>query len=429
MWIIGCKLVQSVAAIIISAISARYLGPSGFGIISFAAAIVAFAVPIMQLGITDVIVRDLVEHPSEEGEIIGTSLTLCCLSAALSILGIYAFITIASGNETETVIVVLLYSLCLVFQALEVSVYWFQAKLQSKYTSLISFGAYIIVSGYKIWLLVNGKSIYWFAVSNALDYMIIAAFQLIYYKKLGGAKLMFSRQIAKRLLNAGKYYIIPNLMIVIFANTDRIMLKYMIGADATGQYSAAVVCAGMTGFVFVAIINSFRPVIFESASAEGNAFETFVLRLFRIIVVLSLLQSIVICAFPAFFVKILYGDAYMSSVSALRIIVWYTTFSYLGGAVGIWILAQQQQKWLLLVNTLGAIGNVLLNLALIPRYGICGAAAASFMTQFFTNVVIGLLIKPIRRGYILILKAFDPRGWIGDITALTSGGNAHRDAR
>ena len=56
-WIIGCKIAQSLISLIIGLLTARYLGPSNYGIISYVASIVAFAVPIMQLGLNATLVK------------------------------------------------------------------------------------------------------------------------------------------------------------------------------------------------------------------------------------------------------------------------------------------------------------------------------------------------------------------------------------
>ena len=37
-----------------------------------------------------------------------------------------------------------------------------------------------------------------------------------------------------------------------------------------------------------------------------------------------------------------------------------------------------------------------MNLLLIPKWGACGAALASLLTQFFVNFVFGFMYKPIR---------------------------------
>ena len=407
-WLIGIQLVKSLLAMVISMLTARFLGPSGFGLINYAASIVSFVAPIMYLGLTGVLVQELVTHPEREGEILGTSIFLTLCSSLFCIGGVAAFVSIANFGERDTFLVCLLYSTLLIFQSLEIMIYWFQAKLLSKYSSMVALFAYLIISGYKIFLLATGKSVYWFAVSNALDYMVIAIGLLFVYRRMGGARLRFSTETAKNLLKKSRYYIIPDMMVAIFAQTDRIMLKLMIDDAATGYYSAAVACAGMTAFVFSAVIDSFRPMIFDDKKNNEEQYEKDVCRLYSIIIYLSLLQSVFITAFAGLIIRILYGVDYASSVSALRLIVWYTTFSYVGGVRNIWILAESKQKYLWVINLMGAAANVVLNYFLIPVMGIMGAALASLITQIFTNVIIGFIIKPIRYNNRLMIKALNP---------------------
>jgi len=258
-WIIGVRIVQSILALVISMLTARYLGPSNYGLISYASSVVAFVVPIMQLGLPSILVQEIVNKPKQEGEILGTSIILSVISSFACMLGVAAFVNVVNAGETTTIIVCALYSLLLLAQAIEIVQYWFQAKLASKYVSITSLVAYIIVSAYKIFLLITKKSIYWFAVSNALDYAIIGVALLIIYQKLSDSRLQFSSALAKSMLAKSRYYIVSNMMITIFAQTDRIMLKLMIDDAAAGYYSVAVSLAGMTGFVFSAIIDSIRP--------------------------------------------------------------------------------------------------------------------------------------------------------------------------
>lgn len=407
-WIIVCQIIQSCAALVITMFTARYLGPSNFGLINYASSIVAFVVPIMQLGLTNIMVQEFIQRPDEEGKTLGTSITLSMISAFLCIIGVISFSAIANKGETETIIVVALYSLILIFQGLNHVHFWFEAKYLSKYTSIISLAAYFVVTLYKIYLLVTEKSIYWFAVSNAVDYMLISGVSLLFYKKKGGQKLSFSGKLAMSMLSQSKYFIISNLMITVFAQTDRVMLKLMISDEATGYYSAAIACAGITSFVFTAIINSMRPLIFESKEKSNEQYEKNLSRLYCVIIYLSLLQSLVMTLAAGLIIHILYGEAYVASVPALQLVVWYTTFSYLGGARDIWILTEKKQNYLWIIYLSGAIINVVINLLLIPRIGIMGAAAASLITQIFTNVIIGFFIKPFRQNNLLMLRGLNP---------------------
>ncbi|MBQ7907211.1 MAG: flippase [Clostridia bacterium] len=407
-WIIACKVIQAILGVIISSLTARYLGDSNFGVINYAISMVTFFIPVMQLGFSNVMVQELVERPNEEGKILGTSLYFNVISAICCIFGIIGFSSVINAGQTEKIIVCGLYSLVLLSQALEMVQYWFQAKYISRYVSIISLIAYGLTTVYKIYLLATGKNVYWFAISNALDYMIIAVASLVLYKRLGGQRLSVSFAVAKRMFSKSKHYIISSMMVTIFAQTDKIMINVMIGDKETGWYSAAVACAGMTSFVFSAIIDSARPSIFTKLKQSQESFDESVILLYSIVIYLALAQSVLMTIFAGPIIGILYGEQFAPAVTTLRIVVWYTTFSYLGSARGVWILANNQQKILWKINMSGALINVVLNAILIPVMGINGAAIASFITQFFANFFIGFMMKPLRKNNMLILRALNP---------------------
>lgn len=407
-WIIACRIVQAVLALIINMLTARYLGPSNFGLITYAASLVAFVVPLMNLGFSSTLVQEVVNYPEREGKTMGTSIFLSLCSSLCCIIGLAAFVCIANHDEPVTILVCLLYSFVLFFQALDLMQYWFQAKYLSKYTSIVSLCAYAIVSAYKIFLLVTAKSVYWFAVSNAFDYALISISIIVIYMKLGGQKLSFSFALGKEMFSRSKHYILSAMMVTVFAQTDKIMIKLMINEAETGYYGAAVACAGMTSFVFTAIIDSFRPYVFEGQKIGDKAYQYRLTMLYSIIIYSSLAQSAFMTVFAGLIIRVLYGSAYLPAVSALRIVVWYTTFAYLGAVRNIWILANNLQKYLWKINLLGACANIALNAILIPVLGINGAAIASLVTQFFTNVLVGYIIKPIRPNNDIMLQGVKP---------------------
>lgn len=409
-WIIACKIVQSILQFVIGMLVARYLKPSNYGLLNYAQSISMFFVPVMNLGLSNILVQEFVNSPAKEGETLGTSLLLSNISSWVCIAGIIGFSKIADAGESITQLVCFIYSISLFFQSLELTQYWFQAKYLSKYTSVIGICAYLIVSAYRVYLLVSGKSIVWFAVSYSINCLVISAATYCIYKRLGGQRLKFSKERAKALFNKSKYYIVSSLMVMIFAQTDKIMLKLMIDSTATGYYSAACTCAGLTAFVFAAIIDSFRPSIFEALKEKSVAhFELNMKRLYSIIIYLSLAQCLVTVIFARLIILIIYGNDYISGVSALQIVVWYTTFAYLGSVRNVWILANNQQKYLWIINLSGALANVGLNALLIPKWGINGAALASLITQIFTNVIIGYIIRPIRHNNTLMVQGLSPK--------------------
>lgn len=409
-WIIVSRIIQAVFGLVLNMFIARYLGPSNYGIINYAVSVIAFVVPLMNLGFSNVLVQELTENPEREGKIIGTSIFLSLLSSLACTVGVVTYTFLVDANETITNIVVSLYCLTLFAQAFELIQYWFQAKLLSKYTAIISLVSYILVSIYKVCLLLTKASVVLFGVTSSIDYFLISGGLLFTYFKLGGSKLLFSKEDGKRIFNKSKHYIFSSLMVTIFAQTDKVMLKLMIGEASVGYYSAAVTCAGLSAFVFVAIIDSFRPIIFQRKKEKNEiGYEQNIKRLYSVVIFLALIQSIIMTIFSRLIIKILYGGEFQPSVLALQIIVWYTTFSYIGSVRNIWILGENKQKYLWIVNLGGALSNILLNLVFINLWGIYGAAVASLITQIFTNIVMSVIIWPLHHNNFLILQSLNPK--------------------
>jgi O-antigen/teichoic acid export membrane protein len=408
-WIITCKIIQSVLAFVIGLLTARYLGPSNYGLVNYAASTVAFVAPLMYLGFNSTLVQELINDPNAEGEILGTAIGTSIGSAVFCIFGVNAFVAIANAGEADTAIVCALYSTLLIFQAIDLIQYWFQAKLMSKYTSIAMLVAYFIVSAYKVFLLVTQKGVYWFALSTSIEYMLIALFLIVVFKRISHIKLTYSKTRAKNMLKRSSFFILSNMMITVFTQTDRMMLKIMLDDEATGHYSAAAALSVMTSFVFAAIVDSVRPVILESKKTNEEQFELNVKRAYCVVIFLSLAQSIGMTVLARPVVLLTYGEQYYQAIGALRLVVWYTTFSYIGAVRSVWILANGLQKYLWAINLSGALANVALNAALIPIMGISGAAIASIITQFFTNVITGYIIPSFRPNNRLLLKSISPR--------------------
>lgn len=408
-WIVGCKIIQSLISFTIGIFTARYLGPSNYGVISYAASITAFFVPIMQLGMPDILVKEFVSCPEKQGEIMGTSLVFNIVSALASIVGVVTFSLVANADDKTTTLVCLLYSLTLVFQAAEMTMYWYQSQLLSKFPSIASLVGYTITAIYKVYILFTGKSIVWFAVTHVIEAFIISVILLWVYFLKFKQKLRFSFSLGIEMISRSKHYMSSGLMIVLFQQTDKIMIKFMLGEAETGYYSSAITCIAITGFLFSAIIDSARPWVLEGKKHSRELFEDRVKVLSSIVVTVSLLQSIFMTILADYIVMILYGEQFLPAAVILKVSVWYVTFSYIGNVRNVWILGEEKQKYLSVINIIGASANVVLNFVLIPIFGAVGASVASICTQFFTNFVLSFVLKPMRAVGFIIVKSFDPR--------------------
>lgn len=174
----------------------------------------------------------------------------------------------------------------------------------------------------------------------------------------------------------------------------------------------------MTSFVFAAIIDSVRPTVFERKKHDLAGYENSIIMCYSVIIWLSLVQSVAMSLFSKLIIRIMYGTAYARSADVLCLVVWYTTFSYIGSVRNIWMVAENKQRYLWIINMMGAIVNVVLNAVLIPVSGAMGAAMASLVTQIFTNVIVGFILKPIRYNNVLMIKALNPQNLLDGVKAL-----------
>ena len=404
-WLIGGKIINKIVAFIVSILTARFLGPDNYGLINYAGAYTAFFASVCSLGINSVIVKEFIDSPEEAGKTIGSTLILRAGSSFLSAVIIIGIVSVVDKDETLTILVTALSTIGMLFQIFDTFSYWFQAKLKSKYAVIASVIAYAGYSAYNIVLLITRKSVLWFALGTALEYILLGIVLFAAYVICKGPCLTFSCCTGKKLLRESYPFIISGLMVSVYANTDKLMLKQMMTTSTVAYYSLASSLSVAWTFVISAIIDSLYPGIVEGYQQNRDVFERRNRQLYSIVFYTCVFASIIITVFASPLINIFYGESYAPAVAPLRIIVWYTAFSFLGVARNAWIVCEKQQKYTMYLYAGAALCNVILNYILIPRWGASGAAVASLFTEICSIIILPLFIKSLRPNARLMIDA------------------------
>lgn len=404
-WLIGEKIAQMVLSFFVGALSARYLGPSNYGLISYANSLMAFFMSLCTLGINSVIVKELIDNPDKQGEALGTSVGLRLISSTLSAFMVISISFVIDYGQWETVAVVAISTISLLFHSIDTVNRWFQAQYKSKVIAISAFIAYVITAAYKIILLILQKNVLWFAFATTVDYIALAVVLLIAYKKYNGQRFSFSFRRGKSILSRSYHYILSGLMVSLYGQTDKLMLKHMLNEADVGYYATATALCTMWTFVLSAIIDSAYPEIVESYKKDEKLFEKRNRQLYAVVFYVSMFVSLCFLIFGKLAVHILYGAEYYPAVNPLKIVTWYTAFSFLGVARGPWMVCNNKQKYLKYMYVPAIIINVVLNYFTIPYWGASGAAFASLITQIFTSIILPLFIKDLRPNAKLMLEA------------------------
>lgn len=396
-WILAGQVVKMIISLFVSLLTARYLGPSNQGVITYVASYISFFTSLIGLGLNGVIIHEFVNHQEDEGKILGTAIVLRFASSVISFVAFIALIYCIDSNDNTIITVAFLQAIQLPFLCLDTINYWYQAKLLSKYPTIVQTIAYVITSAYKVYLLCAGNNVLWFAFAVTLDIIVMAILYLAIYLKHKTQKLGFSGIIAKRLLKSGLPFILANIMVVIYGQMDRIMIKQMLGSTTeVGLYSTAIAVCSIIGFIPSAILDSARPLIAEAKKADEEKYKLRFRQLVAGLMWVCFLYSAFITVFSKPLLNLMYGDAYIGANICLKIAVWYTAFSYIGSARSFWLICENKKRYVFYFSALGAALNLILNLILIPVMGINGAALATLVTQIMANFIIPLLFKDTR---------------------------------
>jgi O-antigen/teichoic acid export membrane protein len=113
--LLSVRIFDVLYTFLVMAILARYFGPSLYGDYAFVVALVFIYLPVINFGVTPIMVRELSVHPDQREEIFGAGLTLRLLLALVAVLGTVVVLPLVSLSQRLAValVICLLSELCL----------------------------------------------------------------------------------------------------------------------------------------------------------------------------------------------------------------------------------------------------------------------------------------------------------------------------
>lgn len=409
-WMAFAQIYQMVISLFIGVISARYLGPTNYGTINYAASYISFFTIFCALGLEGIVVKEMISKREQEGIILGSGIAMRLIAGVLSMIAVCVIVYFLNPNDSVLLTVTFLQSIILPFNAFHLIDMWYQSKLNSKVSTIIRCISYTLMSLYKIYLLITGKSVEWFAFSTSLDSLLIALMFMLMYRRNGTRKLKFDYNTSKELLLQSYHLIISTMMAVLYSQMDRVMIGKMMTQTDVGFYTAAATICNMWVFIPQAFANSARPVIMELKDKDSNMYIRRLKQLMGFIFWIGALFSIVFTVMADFIIHVLYGDAYTMAKGPLIILIWSTVFSSLSYPRSIWMICENKQNCTKYILIWGVILNLILNYYGIKYLGIIGAAIATLFTEIMTCIISPMFYKEMRIFIRYLLESIIGKG-------------------
>jgi PST family polysaccharide transporter len=409
-WLFGDQILRMAVGLFVGVWIARYLGPEQFGLLNYAMAFVALFGAIASLGLSGIVVRDLVKDPACANTTLGTAFVLQFIGGFLAFGLAIAVIGFARPDDGLAKLMVAVLGFVMVFKSSEVVKYWFESQVQSKYTVWVENGAFMVFAAVKVGLILTNASLMSFVWAVFAEGLLVAAGLLGMYAWRGGRLLAWHGHYhrAKILLKDSWPLILSGLAIMVYMRIDQIMLGQMLGDEAVGIYSAAVRISEVWYFVPMAIVASVFPSIIEAKKQSESLYYERLQKLYDLMTLLALGVALSMTLMSDWLIALFYGDGYSGAGTVLALHVWTGLFVFMGVASGRWYLSENLQKLAFTRTLSGAFINILANLLLIPEYGVQGAAIGTLLSQIAAAYLFDFLHPKTRAVFWMKSKSFMP---------------------
>ncbi len=409
-WMFFGKFVTLGISFFIGIYIARYLGPANYGLLNYVISFVGLFGFLTSFGMDGVLNREIVKYHDKKDVIIGTGFYLKIIGSLTAILCVF-FISFFSTKDLFTLGLIWIFSLSFIPQAFNVIEIYFQSQILSKNTISAQVIATIISSVLKLVCIVFDKGIFWLTLIYLVEASVYSSILLYSFKKFGNhiRKWSFNTQIAKSLLIDSWPLMLSSVAIGIYMKIDQIMIKNMLGNEKAGVYAVAVKLSEVWYFIPMLICISLSPSIVKALNISNDLFENRMKRLYSLMFFLSTGIAFFVSLFSYPIIKILFGNLYLESITTLQIYVWSCVSVFIGMAIGQYLIASNLTKISFYSTIIGAVVNIILNIILIPKMGINGAAFSTLISYTLATFGIFIFKKTRRQGLLIIESIINPK--------------------
>ncbi len=398
-WMLSEYLLRVISAVFVTVYVARYIGPESFGVLSYALAIVSVFMALSRLGMDSILVRELSKNRDNTPVILGTAFWLMFVFAIVSYVVLW-FITQLVEDDPEIRLYIWIIASGIISQVFFVVDYSFQSQVQAKYSSIAKSVALGISSLFKVYLVYLEVDLLILTIAFALDFALIALFLLITHglKQQPNFFIRFDKSYVKPLLKSSWPMVLSALAIVLYMRVDQIMIKSMLGVYDLGLYSAATRIYEGWIMIFSIISASLLPVLVKLKASTPEQYEKKLSQMFSFMFWSAAVGAIFSTLFGYEIIFLAFGAEFVEpkTVFVFVIIMWSASFAAIGSLTARYLTVEGMEKKIAFRTFIALVINIILNMLLIPQYGIEGAAISTLIAIVSGNYIVNYLDKELK---------------------------------
>lgn len=394
LWLVLQPLLLNFISIAATAYIARTLGKVDYGKFIFAFSFVAMFMPLVNMGLRAITVREVAKDRSCAAEytkkMLASRLGLSIVVVILIVLSINMM-----GVEARTKIIVYLASLTIISTSIWTTLIdVFQAFEKMSYVAYSQFYGGFILTVLSVLVLFMGFGLSGLTLAYVLGNIITMGVAWLYISKLiGRPTFEFDWQFIKNNLAKGAPFFYPSIVALAGMKIGIILLSIFSGDASVGVFGAAnnlvekliIIPDGICTAMFPTLIILYQQSPQKAAHLFRKYFE------YLLIIALPIAVGTTMLAKPI--ILLIYGPNYIAAVPVLQILVWWLFFQFLLSMQGSTLGAIHQERKAALVSFVVAPIYIVLNLLLIPMFQERGTAWANLVSAIFSFMLLSYYIK------------------------------------
>ena len=361
---------------------ARNLGAENYGQISIVVAYLAFFQIFAIFGIDHILIREVAKTADNQNAIFGTALSICIFLSFASLIPAILFLSLVNyPAEIKQFIVVC--SLNLLFSSATLLSGLFQAHLKVFYPAISGLLVAILLFLLNLVFIKNQLPLICFAFTQTVFIFFQGLVLLLFVKKIPGFSfvLNFDLKIAKMLLTASFPLVISALCAFLNLRLDQFLIFTLLDGSKVGLYSAISRLTEGLNIIPMAVSSLIYPLLCLDFGNFPERFTKLYKVAFKTMGTLILPIVVFVSIYSPNILLFIFGQNFLPAARAFSIIIWVAYIRFLGSIMSPTLNAAGLQGFNLLFAVFGALLSFILNLILIPQYGIEGAAITMIVSS------------------------------------------------
>ena len=414
-WIIFGYAAQVAAGLITVACLARYLGEDNFGKFSFVFVYLGFFNLIIDFGIGQILAREVSRNKARAGRLIGNAIIMRLILSVLAI-GLACLVINLLQYPFKIKLLVYIASLSFLLSISGLYGLIFQVNLRIEYSILADICNGLLKLGLFLYFIHAKFTLAWFVAATVIASIPGIFIVMVLSKKFIKPDFTLDFKIWKDLFREALPLALTSVFIMIYARADQLLLFHIKGAREVGYYAAIVKLAETFNIVPAAFMTSIAPLFYDYFVVSGKKLEKAYELTFKYLSLLMIPIVFGMFTLNRNIILLVYGRQFIEAAFAFRILIWSEIFVFLGTIQYYILVSAGLQKMNFIITLTSMVFNVLLNLMLIPRYGIVGASVTTLIsyglsipvlffsakTRKYATAAIRATLKPIFASTLMV---------------------------